>query len=163
MRSLSLFLLCLPGCAHPGPPPSLWSDSLPVIETLPEQEMAPTVDSCPGPAPLIAGQPAPFVDEGLATCQALILPEHEVAQVIARARIREYWEGLARLEHQGRIIDRMTANEAWSAAIQARQGAERDARRVRVALPLAAIAGVLAGAILGSFGAWLGAEMVAAP
>ncbi len=139
-----LFFLVL-ACAS-RTPPELFPEPTgtappPLLEPLPSSPD----DDAPAAASLIPGQPAPYVQDGLATHRGHVLPTYK-AQACYRAaeELTPYWRGLARTCYDGRRRD-----EEYAQGRLETLWYESEAYRLRsMALPWA----VAGGAILGLAG-----------
>lgn len=149
MRLLLLLALAA-RAAEPGEEPALFPSPVPTAElpTLPEAPL-PTADACPAAAPLLPGQPAPYVDSrGRATCRAQVVPE-AILHDLQRDAVRyPFWEAAAGSCADGRRQDRAWSESAVRYHAATAEQAAAESARCRRHSGAAFIGGSVFGAVV---------------
>lgn len=155
-----LALVLLVGCA-PKKPPQVFATELPPME---EPELvgvpSPTQDAAPAAAPLLPGEPAPYVEldggQCVATHRAQVVPEDQVVELVQDQARAEFWQERATVERDGRELDRAYCE---TVAVPLQEEAEHLRKENRVArwlAPAALLVGIFLGALASSAGDTIG-------
>jgi hypothetical protein len=140
-------LAALTGCIPKAPP--VFSAAVPEM-TAPEYEVPPaTADACPQAEPYIPGDVPPHVTDGVVSCRAQVVPEHQVIDLLHSKALAEYYEDVAGICRHYRDLDRqhceaVVAQERADSAILRRQITVHQ-----LLLPVAVVAALFAGFIAG--------------
>ena len=140
-----LALFALLACPKPSTP-ALYPTPIPELD-----DPAPLVydrapDTC-STGPVLTGEPVPFVDaERRATCGGILVADDEYAHLLHDADVALPWyRSYARICVDGRSRDRLWGQSAYDHQAGNVDALQRENRALRVAVPVAFGAGVLAG------------------
>ena len=148
--AIMIGLTCSTGCAtvaavplYPQPVPAL---DLPDLAPIPE----PQPDECPGASAYIPGELAPLTDEeGRASCRGILLSQDAALRAYRAAELRDWYRARAELCTTYRTADRAHAERAVAALRGDTLALRREAAALRVAVPAAALVGLVVGVLVG--------------
>jgi len=114
------------------------------------EEATPRETAAPYSPTIIAGETVPFTDdECRATYSGVWIAEYKVAAMLHDAADGDYWRDRAHIERDNRTADRaycdsLLADERATSAYY-----KRESAAYRIAVPVAALIGVIAGVAVG--------------
>ena len=141
-------LIVLAACHH-APGPVLYPVPQPPLLEPDRLDAHRAGDECPAPAAYLPGELPPYIrlDESgpVVTCRGLVVDDADYAELRADADLAPYWRERAQICSEGRAEDRFYAQGLHDTCWASWQETATEARRLRLAVPLAVVGGIILG------------------
>lgn len=141
-----LALALLAGCPKPVST-TLYPVPMPALDQPAPFTYDRAPDTCPGPEPVLTGEPFPFEVDGVASCGGILLGDEQFARLIHVERVTEPWLRVYAGEcAAGRERDRVWAQAAYDHQAASAMALQRENRALRLTGPALFVGGLLVGA-----------------